>query len=190
MYYDTLEQFEDWNSHTEVLISCFGTSNLRINRAMEIVEKYHNQPRTVGVGNYNRHPVRVARILIEEMSIKDEATVLIALCHDLAEWTDYEMSHLKAEFGDEVANAVHVLTWSQEGEWSEFVATIVASGITNLLAIKIADKLDNNRAAALSGSFDEKIKAKAKTIEVILPLVERHYPDILDVYRDSLVRLG
>ena len=190
MYFDNLDEFESWKTHVGVLTSCFGLNNSKINKAIEIVEEYHNQARIIGEGNYNRHPLRVARILIEEMKIIDENSVLIALCHDLGEWSDYDVRQLNEEFGGRVFQGVNVLTWNQEGEWAAFVAKIVESNIENLLTIKIADKLDNNRAIALSGDSEDKLKAKNKTIKTILPLVEKYYPSMLNAYREVLICLG
>ena len=189
MYFHDLESFEDWQAHIFALTSKLGQLDSRINKAIEIVKEYHNQPRTITKGNYNRHPLRVARILSEEMNVLDEQSILIALCHDLGEWSDYDINNLKLEFGDEVYKGVQILTWNQKDEWSDFVDGIVNSGIDNLVAIKIADKLDNNRAISLSGSDEEKIKARNKTVEVILPLVEKHYPAMVDTYHEVLNRL-
>jgi (p)ppGpp synthase/HD superfamily hydrolase len=189
MYSTVLEAFENWDNHVAVLQSCFGKDNSRINQALAIVETYHDQPRTIGVGNYNRHPLRVARIVLEEMHITDEQTILIALCHDLGEWSTYDVSQLATTFGADVAEGVKTLTWDQNGEWADFVATIVHAGIDNLVAIKIADKLDNNRAVALTGTKEDKMKALQKTNEVILPLVQDYYPGMLSAYREVLARL-
>jgi guanosine-3',5'-bis(diphosphate) 3'-pyrophosphohydrolase len=189
MYFHDLETFEDWEANVSVLEVKTGHLSEKVTKALEIEKKYHDQPRMFTQGNYNRHPLRVARILVEELHILDETSVLIALCHDLGEWSEYLIEDLKDEFGQEVYEGVRVLTWDQKGEWADFVASIVNSNIKNLIAIKIADKLDNNRATALSGSTEEKEKARNKTTSTILPLVVKHYPNILETYNEVLSRL-
>lgn len=189
MYFHDLETYEDWNANLQALESEVRFLSAKIKKAIEIVEKNHDQPRMFTKGNYNRHPLRVARILAEELNVTDETSILIALCHDLGEWTDYNIENLKSEFGPEVYEGVHVLTWDQQGEWSDFVERIVNSNIKNLIAIKVADKLDNNRAIALSGGLEAKQKAKEKTIKTILPLVEKYHPEMKNTYNESLARL-
>jgi (p)ppGpp synthase/HD superfamily hydrolase len=189
MYFHALETFEDWDSNVSALTSSIGFPSEKVSKAIEIVKEYHDQPRMFTLGNYNRHPLRVARILAEELSIKDETAILIALCHDLGEWSDYDLENLKIEFSQEVYDGVCILTWDQKGEWSDFVNTIVESKIKDLIAIKISDKLDNNRAAALSGTEEEKVKAKNKTKKTILPLVIEYYPEMLETYNEVLTRL-
>ena len=190
MYFHDLEIYEDWDSNLQALESKVGSLSAKVKKALEIVKTYHDQPRMFTKGNYNRHPLRVARILAEELNVVDETSILIALCHDLGEWSDYDITNLKEEFGDDVYEGVKTLTWDQKGEWSDFVESIINSNIENLIAIKLADKLDNNRAIALSGSNEDKEKAKEKTVKTILPLVEKYYPEIRHSYDDSLRRLG
>ncbi len=186
MYYKDLNQFEDWDTNQLALEKSLHGLSASVKNALNIVEKYHDQPRRVGKGNYNRHPLRVARILAEELRITDETAILIALCHDLGEWSDYDIADLKNEFGSAVYDGVSVLTWDQKGDWSDFVARSEKSNMPNLMAIKIADKLDNNRAIALSGSADEKQKAKEKTLQTLLPLVEKYHPEMKNACMDSI----
>ena len=189
MYYHDLDKFEDWDEQVLALKENLGQLSPKIERAIKIVKKYHDQPRMFSEGNYNRHPLRVARILAEELSITDETSVLIALCHDLGEWSNYDIDNLRNEFGNIVYEGVRTLTWNQKGEWVDFVNTIVNSKNDDLIAIKIADKLDNNRATALSGNHEEKIKANNKTVTVMLPLVKKYYPKMLNAYTEVLSRL-
>lgn len=189
MYFHNFEAFEDWDAHISALKQKLGSLNHDVITAIEIVREHHNQPRTITKGNYNRHPLRVARIIVEDMSIHDVDSILIALCHDLGEWTNYNIENLKNEFSDTVYSGVQILTWDQIGSWSDFVDSIVGTGIKNLIGIKIADKLDNNRAIALSGSSDEKSKTKDKTINTVLPLVEEYYPRMTNSYAEVLSRL-
>lgn len=190
MYFHDLETYEDWDGNFRALGARIGFVSERVREAVELVKKYHDQPRMFTQGNYNRHPLRVARILAEELDVTNETSILIALCHDLGEWSDYDIRTLKTKFGSEVYEGVRALTWDQKGEWSDFVSSIVNSNIKDLVAIKLADKLDNNRASALTGTVEDKEKARQKTEKVILPLVEKFHPEISDAYDEVLTRLN
>ncbi|QQR79149.1 MAG: hypothetical protein IPJ68_02650 [Candidatus Moraniibacteriota bacterium] len=157
-----------------------------VERARGIVEKYHDTPRTLYTGNYNRHPVRVARILLEEFDVKNTRAVLIALCHDLGEWSEYDVKNLKNEFGTDVIAGVETLTWNQGDTWDTFFQKIVSTKDDDLIKVKMADKLDNNRAAAFS-SEAEKQKAREKTEKVLRPFVEKNYPEYWEKFEESLI---
>lgn len=189
MYYHNLDSFEDWDAHMITLGSKLRSLSEKVKKAIRIVETHHDQPRIFTQGNYNRHLLRVARILAEEMNVIDETTILISLCHDLGEWSTYDIKNLSTEFDEEVYKGVKVLTWDQKGNWSDFVDSIAKSNIKNLVQIKIADKLDNNRALALSRSSEEKQKAIEKTKNSILPLVQNYCPEMRTAYDEVLLRL-
>jgi len=189
MYYENLKTFEDWDSHVKYLELTLGKLSSNILKAIDLVKVHHDQPRTIASGNYNRHPLRVARILVEEIEVVAEDSILIALCHDLGEWTNYDINKLKTDFNKRVFEGVRILTWDQKGEWSDFVDRIVSSDVPDLIAIKIADKLDNNRAVELSGSNAEKQKAVQKTVNVILPLVEKFCPKTTKSYKEIIMKL-
>lgn len=116
MYFHNLETYEDWDANLHALEVRIGAATPKVKEALELVKTYHDQPRMFTKGNYNRHPLRVARILAEEFNITDEKSLLIALCHDLGEWSDYDIESLKTKFGPEVYEGVRALTWDQKGE--------------------------------------------------------------------------
>ena len=187
-YYKNLDTYEDWNAHKSFILSMIADGRELVEKAIEIVEKYHNTPRTLYVGNYNRHPLRVARILMEELDVKNPKAVLVAICHDLGEWSEYDVKNLESEFGIEVRKGVEMLTWNQEDTWETFFQKIVSSGDENIIKIKMADKLDNNRSAAFSDDT-EKRKAREKTENILRPFVEKTYPEYWKKFEESLQTL-
>lgn len=188
-YYRALDTFEDWEKHKSFVLGKAGKEYELIERAIEIVQKYHDKPRTLYKGTYNRHPLRVARILLEEFSVTNPKTVLIALCHDLGEWTDYEIPNLKKEFGDDVFTGVEALTWKEGETWDAFFYNVVKMNDRDLLKVKLADKLDNNRGAAFSSNITEKEKARNKTEKVVRPFIEEHFPEYWAKFEESLEKL-
>lgn len=174
-YYSCLNSFEDWDDNYNVVTNLVNGDS-QIEKAIKIIKKYHNQNRYLYKGIYNRHPLRVARILLEEFKLNDVNSILIALCHDLGEWSDYDIEYLKKEFNLEVYNGVKVLTWDKNKDWNLFVEKIIKTDNQNLIQIKIADKLDNNRGLVFSDSLKEKAKTKKRTNLIIRPIIERYYP--------------
>ena len=188
-YYKSLDTYEDLNDHKSVVLSMVEHKDkMLVEHAIKIVEEYHNTPRTLYNGNYNRHPVRVARILLEEFAVKNTKAVLIALCHDLGEWSEYDVENLENDFGADVKAGVDALTWNQTDTWESFFQSIVLTGDDTLLKVKMADKLDNNRAAIFSDN-KHKQKAKEKTELIVRPFVEKHFPQYWRKFEESLEAL-
>jgi len=189
-YYKDLDTFEDWDAHKSVILNLVEKDQAVIERAINIVEKYHDTPRTLYTGNYNRHPLRVARILMEEFDVKNPEAVLIALCHDLGEWSDYNVKDLEKEFGAEVKAGVESLTWNQNDTWESFFQKITTTNDSDLIKIKMADKLDNNRGVAFSEDALEKQKAREKTEMILRPFIERSFPEYWHKFEESLEPLS
>ena len=185
-YYKNLSTYEDWGAHKSVILSMVEEDRELVERAIKIVEKYHNTPRTLYVGNYNRHPLRVARILMEEFGVKSRGAVLVALCHDLGEWSEYDVKNLENEFDADVRSAVEILTWKEGDTWQVFFQKIVQTNNMNLLMVKMADKLDNNRGSAFSKDEREKQKAREKTEVVMRPFIEKYFPEYWGKFEESL----
>lgn len=189
-YYKTLDAYEDLEAHKSVVLNSVDPQDISlVQRAIHIVEKYHDTLRTLYNGNYNRHPIRVARILIDEFGVKNTNAVLIALCHDLGEWTKYDVRDLAEEFGIAVKDGVEALTWNQHDTWESFFQKIISTGNDDLIKVKMSDKLDNNRAAAFSDDEREKKKAIDKTELIMRPFVEKQFPEHWGKFEKSLQAL-
>lgn len=120
-YYKNLKDFDNWDNHCEIVLNLISDEHKDIvKEAIKIVEKYHDQPRYYYKWTYNRHPLRVARILLEEFELYDINFILIALFHDLAERTDYDMEKIKNDFGLIVYNGVKLLTKEEKQSWKSF----------------------------------------------------------------------
>ena len=186
-YYRNLDTYEDLEAHKLVVLNGVEQDDRTlVEKAIKIIEQYHDTPRTLYTGNYNRHPVRVARVLIEEFGVTNTNAVLIALCHDLGEWTKYDVRDLEKEFNIDVKNGVDALTWNQNDTWESFFQKIISTNNDDLIKVKMADKLDNNRSAAFSDNEEEKRKAKDKTTFILRSFVKKQFPEHWDKFEKSL----
>ena len=86
---------------------------------------------------YVFHPFHLA----EQM--KDEATTIVALLHDVVEDTDITINDLqKMGFGPEVLEAIALMTHAPDTPYMEYVAQIKTNPIAR--AVKLADLKHNS----------------------------------------------
>lgn len=188
-YYHNLNNFEDWDGHYKAVWALLDKDKVLIKKAITLIKKYHDQERTLFKGIYNRHPLRVARILLEEFGVNDTNTVLIALCHDLGEWSDYDINDLKKEFNSSVYKGVKILTRDRSQNWETFIKKIVETNNKDLIKIKIADKLDNNRGVVFSDNKEEQLKAKEKTRSIMKPIIDKYYPEYWPKFEEIIEKV-
>jgi len=164
----------------------------RIQRAVTIAKKAHeNQTRKNGEP-YIVHPLAVKKIL-EEWGM-DEDTIIAGVLHDTVEDTDLTLDDIKKEFGESVAflvDGVTKLSTARDGmrdidtylpaTKDNFLRLMIALGDDiRVLIIKLADRLHNLRT--LSALPPDKQKKIAKeTLEVFAPLADRLNMGVLRV---------
>ena len=137
---------------------------------------HHGQLRKSG-DPYITHPVAVAEILVE-LGL-DAATICAALLHDTVEDTQYSLSKLQDEFGEEIASLVDGvtkldrLTYGPTAEAETVRKMVVAmSRDIRVLIIKLADRLHNARTWQYVSPESATRKAK-ETLEIYAPLAHR-----------------
>jgi len=137
---------------------------------------HHGQVRKSG-DPYITHPVAVAEILVE-LGL-DAATICAALLHDTVEDTQYSLSKLQDEFGEEIASLVDGvtkldrLTYGPTAEAETVRKMVVAmSRDIRVLIIKLADRLHNARTWQFVSPESATRKAK-ETLEIYAPLAHR-----------------
>jgi len=137
---------------------------------------HHGQVRKSG-DPYITHPVAVAEILVE-LGL-DAATICAALLHDTVEDTQYSLSKLQDEFGEEIASLVDGvtkldrLTYGPTAEAETVRKMVVAmSRDIRVLIIKLADRLHNARTWQYVSPESATRKAK-ETLEIYAPLAHR-----------------
>ena len=107
------------------------------------------------------------------------SVVVAALLHDTVEDTEYDLEHLRADFGDEVAGLVDGVTKLDKVKYgqasaSETVRKMVVAMARDIrvLVIKLVDRQHNMRT--LSYLSVEKQEQKAReTLEIYAPLAHR-----------------
>jgi guanosine-3',5'-bis(diphosphate) 3'-pyrophosphohydrolase len=117
-------------------------------------EKHSTQRRKDAAATpYINHPILVARVLVQEGGLSDDALLLAAILHDTVEDTDATPDDIAARFGDEVALLVGEVTDDKhlpKAERKRLQVEHAASASLRARQLKIADKICNVRDLAHS----------------------------------------
>ena len=112
---------------------------------------------------YVFHPFHLA----EQM--KDEATTIVALLHDVVEDTDYTIEDLrKMGFSEEVLEAITLMTHAPEVPYMDYVARIKTNSIAR--AVKLADLNHNSDSTRLEVLTEFDLRREEKYKKAILLL--------------------
>jgi GTP diphosphokinase / guanosine-3',5'-bis(diphosphate) 3'-diphosphatase len=152
-----------------------------VRRAFEFAERAHaGQTRRSGE-EFILHPLGVARICAELHL--DEKTIAAALLHDVIEDTGAELSELRTEFGDEIAQLVEGVTkltritfqsreQADAENYRKMIVAMAQDPRGRPILIKLADRLHNMRTIEYLGRQKQAQKAR-ETLEVYAPLAHR-----------------
>ncbi|MFM8621123.1 MAG: RelA/SpoT family protein [Candidatus Nanopelagicaceae bacterium] len=148
-----------------------------LKRAFETATKAHEGQLRKSGEAYITHPVAVAKILAE-LGL-DRATIIAALLHDTVEDTPYNLTQLRSDFGDEVANLVDGVTkldklaYGENAEAETVRKMVIAmSRDIRVLVVKLADRLHNARTWEFVAPESAQRKAR-ETIDIYAPLAHR-----------------
>ncbi|MFD1719161.1 RelA/SpoT family protein [Georgenia deserti] len=146
-------------------------------RAYGVAERAHQGQLRKSGDPYITHPVAVATILAELGMTPP--TLAAALLHDTVEDTDYPLSELRREFGDEIALLVDGVTKLDKVTYgdaaqAETVRKMVVAMAKDIrvLVIKLADRLHNARTWKYVSAASAQRKAR-ETLEIYAPLAHR-----------------
>ena len=133
-------------------------------KAMRLCYEAHkDQVDKTGVP-YVFHPFHVA----EQM--KDEATTIVALLHDVVEDTDYTLEDIAAEgFGQEIVEAVALMTHEDDVPYLDYVAKLKENPIAR--AVKLADlahNSDQSRLGEIDDETEERLEKYKEAIKILL----------------------
>ena len=169
------------------LLGLLDERGLPLDRA--VVSRAFNYSNAAHAGQFRKsgepfmhHPVEVAKILINLLDRRVDATlVAAALLHDVVEDTGISIEEIAAEFGDEVAHLVDGVTKitglhfdSTESEQAENFRKMLFSMARDIrvILIKLADRLHNMRT--LDFLAPDRARAIAReTQEIYAPLAHR-----------------
>lgn len=134
---------------------------------------------------YYHHCARVAILAVTKFGVRDVNTLKAALLHDVVEDTPFGLSDIRAKFGPEVADLTDLLTkpslapgqsYSERNE--AYLKRIEKSVHAGVLAIKLADRLDNIDDTHLMPRRDKIARYLNDTEEHYIPLAQRRFPEI------------
>lgn len=154
-----------------------GSDEAEIIRAYQTADYLHRAQNRKSGEQYITHPIAVAGMLAELGMTS--STIMAALLHDTVEDTEYDLEHLRVDFGDEVAGLVDGVTKLDKVKYgqasaSETVRKMVVAMARDIrvLVIKLVDRQHNMRT--LSYLSPEKQEQKAReTLEIYAPLAHR-----------------
>ena len=132
-------------------------------KALKLCFKAHKDQTDKSGMPYVFHPFHLA----EQM--KDEATTIVALLHDVVEDTDITINDLqKMGFGPEVLEAIALMTHAPDTPYMEYVAQIKTNPIAR--AVKLADLKHNSdmtRLESITPYDKERAKKYKKAIRLL-----------------------
>ncbi|MBO4885399.1 MAG: bifunctional (p)ppGpp synthetase/guanosine-3',5'-bis(diphosphate) 3'-pyrophosphohydrolase [Clostridia bacterium] len=133
-------------------------------RALRLMFEAHKDQTDKSGMPYVFHPFHLA----EQMT--DEATTVAALLHDVAEDTAVTLDELRGMgFGDDVCDALALLTHDERVPYMDYVAAIRRNPIAR--AVKLADLKHNSDLTRLD-AVDEKALARVEKYKKAIALLE------------------
>lgn len=151
-----------------------------IRKAFVVALKSHSGVRRKTGEPYIFHPIEVARIAAEDLSL-GPTSIICALLHDVVEDTEYTLEDIKNIFGDKVAQIIDGLTkieglfdYATNSIQSEnFKKLLIAMGDdVRVILLKLCDRLHNMRTLE-SMKHDKQLKIASETQMLYVPLAHR-----------------
>lgn len=174
------------------LAGCPAGAAERVARAYQIAERaHHGQLRDEGAP-YIEHPLRVALIAATELGLCDPAIICAALLHDVVEDTTVTLAEVGKACGDEVAHFVALLTKERVADPALKRAATrdylkrIADDSPAVLALKLADRLDNLRSVAVLPDWEKRRKYLQETYWQYLPVAQRAGGYFYEQYKQLL----
>ena len=162
---DTLLKFHPGSDESEII------------RAYQTADYFHRAQNRKSGEQYITHPIAVSGMLADLGMTS--STIIAALLHDTVEDTEYDLEHLRADFGDEVAGLVDGVTKLDKVKYgqtsaSETVRKMVVAMARDIrvLVIKLVDRQHNMRTISYLSPEKQEQKAR-ETLEIYAPLAHR-----------------
>lgn len=130
--------------------------------------------------HYMKHPIRVAKIVSQEMGL-GSTSICAALLHDVLEDSDYTIEDINNVFGSKIAQIVDGLTKIAGGIFGDKASAqaenfkkllLTMSEDIRVILIKICDRLDNMRNLE-SQPEQKQYKIAGETLYIYAPLANR-----------------
>ncbi len=154
------------------------TDRKNIRMAYELAVEAHSSQRRKSEEPYILHPIAVARICAEEISLGPTA-IVAALLHDVVEDTDVTLPDLHQQFGTRIAKMVDGLTkldgaYNSDSPQAENFKKVLSTLVEDvrIVLIKMADRLHNMRTLGAMPPHKQ-LKIAAETSYIYAPLAHR-----------------
>ncbi|MDA0986823.1 MAG: bifunctional (p)ppGpp synthetase/guanosine-3',5'-bis(diphosphate) 3'-pyrophosphohydrolase [Bacteroidetes bacterium] len=150
-----------------------------IKRAFELSYTAHQHDKRESGDPYFYHPFEVAMIVAKEIAI-DDVTVVCALLHDVPEDTKFDLSYIRTNYGDNVAEIVDGATKISDMFKSREIVTVenyrklLLSMVNDIrvILVKIADRLHNMRTLEFL-KIERQQKISKETLDIYVPFAHR-----------------
>lgn len=157
-----------------------------VQKAFDFANSAHKGVRRRSGEPYILHPIAVAKIVVNEISLGYKS-ICAALLHDVVEDTDFTVEDIKSLFGDKIASLVDGLTkiktvLDNEDCTEETTTSLQAENFKRILLtlnddvrvvlIKLADRLHNCRTIEFMPEHKRE-KILSETMYIFIPLAHR-----------------
>lgn len=169
---------ENWNNYEE-----WDIEESMWKKAVDFANKYHTKAGQYRIGKngekipYITHIYEVMKILTNEANITSDKVLTVAALHDTIEDTECTFEDIAREFGEDIAEAVELLSRDDGQPFDEYAEKIFTSKKFPWLgSIKLADRIHNMRTYPETKNYG-KIKYKYdETQRCIQPYAEKQSP--------------
>ena len=123
-------------------------------RAYAMAKECHEKQKDQAGKKYIKHPLYVAR------HVKGRKAKVVALLHDVVEDSYMSVNVIREAFGDDVANAVELLTHDKKKSYMEYIFAIKENALAR--KVKIQDLIHNINLCRLKRVYLDDAKRTAK----------------------------
>ncbi len=111
--------------------------NELLSKAIIIATSEHMEQTTFNGEPYILHPLHVMN------NVKTIKQKIIAILHDVVEDTDMKIEEIRYTFGEEIADAVSLLTKVEGTKYEDYIENLKTSNNKDAIAVKIQDLKHN-----------------------------------------------
>lgn len=158
-------------------------------RAVTFANRLHEGQKRDDGSDYIDHPIRVCRYLLNH-GIRDDVTLAASLLHDVIEDTNTTFEELVAEFGEDIAKIVDLLSKKKRISSEEYYGAIAED--IRAVIIKAADRVGNIDDMIKVYSAERLRRYVRETEKYVLPMMKQarrlyiEYSDALVAFRDHI----
>lgn len=169
---------DNWNNYEE-----WDIEEPMWKKAVDFANRYHTKAGQYRIDKngekipYITHIYEVMRILTNEANITSDKVLTVAALHDVIEDTECTFEDVAKTFGEDIAEAVQLLSRNEGQPFDEYAEKIFTSEKFPWLgSVKLADRIHNMRTYPETKDYG-KIKYKYdETLRAVTPYAEKHSP--------------